>query len=219
MKLILLLCLAWSCTTTQVRKPGTNYKLDLKLQYNGKAYDGIALLPKRDQYEIEISSRGKLDILDIQTCHRHTPIEGAFKKKKWLGKNYKSYVYTYRPTEMEKEPCQLEIGAYSAAGKHGWGLIEFKRGNVLFSKVQCNGETKNEVGSSVCQTKKGLIQTLKFEEPVIASPDCPVVKITSQHYEYAAPNGMCLYVFMNKAGEIHRHLVYGYEQVLIRNFE
>ena len=174
------------------------------------------MLPRRDFYDIKVSSKGKLDVLDLASCDRHIPVEGAFEKKKWFGKDYRSYTFQYTP-DKEEQQCTLFIGAYDEKGRHGWAIVDFETPGMP-AEIKCNGEKSFHNGSSICQSKVGLVQKIRLDEPVITDPDCPLFK-DGDYYTYPIQAGSCVFVFMNSKGEIHRHISYGYEQILIRNWE
>ncbi len=200
------------------------YRKDVLIEYDGNSYDGVAVLPVKDEYEFKFTANGDLDWLSISTCHRDEITEEAWNvvKRRIFGLkilNKKQVNYVYSPTEIEKD-CDLEIKAYNKSGYHSFGHISFFNSDyTLDALVECNGHSKAYSGASACQTKVGLIQKVNFANLVITSPeeDCPLEENEGEYFEIKAQSGMCKYVFMEKSTRrLHVLTVYGYEKAPVR---
>lgn len=212
-----------SCSTARLSAdPDIEYKKDIAIKVNRQDYIGMAVPNLADKYDIEIKSRGKLDLLTLQTCHREIVIEGA-KKERRFGDDDKSYLFTHTPLPtMEKgQYCPLFIGGYEInKGRHSWGYVDFRVGDELLpASLFCNGVQSTQVGVSVCQSKAGLIQRIAFDVPVKVVPDpgCELPLDNPQDFEFAINKGLCVYAFMEiSSKKVHRLTTFGYQEVLIK---
>lgn len=214
-----------SCTSLidQEINPKTFYKRDVVIDCDGKEYSGFAVLPLQDKYNCTFHFYGKVDLFTFQTCHRHIAIEDAGKPG-WI-KKQKRVDFTYEPAKSIEydEYCPVEIGGYEQArGRHAWGFIDIKtRFETLDADLVCNGERVSSQGVSVCQSMIGLLQEVRFDEPVSFVIDrCKFPSpIEPGLYRFPMQKGRCVYAFKGlQSGKFHRLTTLGYEQVLIREF-
>lgn len=204
---------------TQELKPDIFYRRDMRLEINGKPYEGVAVVDHEPVYEINFHPRGHLDLLLITTCHR----EDSFRTDQSKAKAFQ-YIYQPTPNVEDQGSCELRVNAYDKEkGEHSWGFVAFRtRETTLKAAATCNGEVRHMVGTSVCQSKKGLIQRIEFDEQVMVAPDerCPLKRLSDREFEYAIEKGECVYLFSDpKVERLHKHITIGYEQVLVRSVE
>lgn len=209
-----------SCSSLppQVLDPNVFYKRDIVVTVNDVDYQGVSVLPAADAYEMTVRPTGKMDLLLITTCHR----EGSFSPKSvGFFKKTNSFEYYYEPEpDIEGSgACPLRVDAFDRErGQHSWFFADFEGTETLPAIVSCNGTTEEFNGVSVCQSKAGLIQRIEFAQPVIVNPDsaCPLPRMDRNAFDYEISKGECVYAFMSKDGEFHRHTSIGYEGVLVR---
>ena len=197
----------------------TQYRKDLDFKINSTSFKGVAVPNIADKYEIEVNSPFKLDLLKIETCHRELSIEGAYYKKRIL-KNKKVYKFSFKPIEIEQD-CIIEISALSKKNTYSFGFIVLNSGfyNIKAENF-CNGSKVISLGVSACQSKQGLVQLIKFKEPVIANSNCPINKIGHNKYQYEIQKNHCVYLFTSKnvlKRRVHKLHTYGYEKIILRS--
>ena len=197
----------------------TQYRKDLSFKINSSSFKGIAVPNISDKYEIEINSPFKLDLLKIETCHRELSIEGAYYKKRIL-KNKKVYKFSFKPIEIEQD-CIIEISALSKKNTHSFAFIALNSGFYnIEAKNFCNGNEINSLGVSACQSKEGLVQLIKFKEPVIVNSNCPMDKIGHNKFQYEIQKNHCVYLFTSKdmlKRRLHKLHTFGYEKIILRS--
>ncbi len=189
---------------------------------DGDSFYGVANLEQKAVYEIEIESKGKLDLLTITNCHRQIEIENAYVKKSIFGKNHNKYFFRYAPTEIEQEAaCMVEIAGYEEKkGRHSFGLLSFKNPTEkLTARISCNGFYRQTEGSTLCQSKSGLKQLLRFNERMLVYPEsnCDVLETEDEkNYYYETQKGYCIFLFASEeSGEFFRLTTFGYEEVIL----
>ena len=219
------LCLACG-SVPQRLDPNVFYKRDIKLTVNNADYEGISVLPAAHEYDILIEPKGgaNIDLLLITTCHREFSAEKSTKGWSLFGGKKTQFTYKYQPVEGLEDDgdCLMRINSFEKdKGRHAWALIAFQHSKYQLEGVlACNGEVKNNRGVSVCQSKRGLIQSIQFPEAVRwATPPegCGVpVRRGTGLYELPISLGECIYTADTKAGRMHRLVTVGYEGVLVR---
>lgn len=202
-----------------------NYKyqrdLKIKIEYwsgkdwhRGETFDGFGVAQKSEKYKITVYTKGKVDLLTGKTCHREWKDENP--KKEWFNSGR---TFIYEPTDIEKNKlCPLDIGIYEKSqGRHGWAFIDFINDEKLPAEVSCNGEKKYKIGASVCQSKIGLEQLIKFGTEVIyESTGCKIVTENNKDFKFIMEPGDCIIYFGDKDKNIHRLILYGYDKIPIR---
>jgi hypothetical protein len=229
----ILFILLISCATvqppfdTEAFKNGL-YRKEVVLSVDGKTGLGALTVPKKEKYDIWLSSLGNMDLFRITTCHRETILKGVGFKGNFLGigKNDKLTNIKYSPVKdiEDNGTCPVEFGFYEKKkGRHSWGVLIIESNNLLLpSTTKCNGETLENSGVSVCQSRAGLIQRIVFSEAVvfqIPKNGCKYdFKITDNKvFEYRMPEGECMVYFqeINDNGRIAEHYDYGYKKILV----
>ncbi len=96
------------------------------------------------------------------------------------------------------------------------GYLETRaKSTNMRAKLYCNGSHGTYMGTSVCQSKYGLIQKIEFEKKVVYSSDCWPDR-TGIDFEIETGKGFCHHIFMNKEKKIHSLTTYGYETFFYR---
>ena len=209
LKLFLLL-LFLGCQTTHP-DPAKLYRKDMALTVNGVSGLGVLVAPANGfDYIIEGQLETQANYLEIETCHRY----------ELLQEKGKEFTYGYHQTEEIEGTglCYLKISGLNNAGYHSFGLVEFiNDGENLSADVLCNGVfTSSAQGVSVCQSRVGKTQAVRFSERVRVHSTCGLtVKTTDQkNFTYDIPRGLCSFLFYTVADK-HRHTSFGYEEVLL----
>lgn len=220
-----LLALVCGCASVpQKLDPQIFYKRDIGIKVNGFEADGVLVVPKNTVYKFAIQAEGKLDLFTFETCHREEATEkaghgGLFGDRRRVERNY----IPIASIETEGS-CPVRLGGYERdKGRHSWGLIDFEGEDAtLPAVVKCNGSQWNSRGVSICQSKVGLLEEIKFPVAVIINPGigCPMNRPEDlMTYRFNTPPKECVFNFMEVAEphRQHRLTTVGYESILIRN--
>lgn len=223
-KLLPLFFLLVSCANvTQELNPDKFYKRDMDIKVNGYQGEGVLVVPRASSYSFDINAAGKLDLFTFTTCHREQTKEKAGERGWFRDKSRRRFVYKPAPLEAEGYACPVDLGGYEQKrGRHSWGFVDFEHPDFdLPAKVSCNGFYYNSRGVTACQAKVGLMQEIKFPEPVLAPLEnvCIVLEAKDDMtFRYKMPKGRCTFRFLTKSGKKrwHRMTTVGYESILIR---
>ena len=215
----------------QILDPALIYKRDMILEINGKVGVGTLVVPLADKYDVEVVSSGALDMFTVETCHRSWE-----KQKAWNVVEKKSFLFWSRKIEKKNEVkfeyspskkfeayeyCPMRLGGYEIEmGRNSWAFIDFETPDAkLPAIIKCDGHVYNSNGVSICQSRKGLIQSIEFDNEVVVLPEpgCEIETDSGKIFEYQINPGRCVYAFKQKNGDlVHRLTTIGYEGVLIR---
>lgn len=154
------------------------YELTLSGSLDGSEFTGISMGSKSPHHEITISSTYEVNYFIAKTCHRsekHEDIidQGWFSEtKSWR------YVYNEAPTIEDTGDCPLRICVYSktvGAPPVQCAVIDFKNDRYqMIAENICNGADGITSGKMLCHTQSGLIERVRFKEPMFVAP--PVVQ-------------------------------------------
>lgn len=198
--------------------PGTLYMRDMEIEANGYKGIGTLVVPASDKIIFNIVARGKLDLLDFQTCHRVITKEEAGNKGIFGDKKKAQIEYLPINGIENSGDCDVLLGGYNIKGKHSWGYIaiEYPR-YKLPALIKCNGNSYTSRGVTVCQSKTGLIQEIEFstEAKYVIQASCPIETKDSKKFTLKMPKGECVYIFKS-GSEFHRMVTIGWESILIR---
>ena len=220
MEKIILLFLLTSCVTTQQKlDPLVFYSRDMGLNVNGYKSSGTIVVPKNNKYKIKLNPPGyaKMDFIILKTCHKEISVEKAGRKETiWHEPNV-----GIEDTGL----CMAEISALEhKLGRHSFANIDFE--SDLFqlpSLVKCNGNTYNSRGTTICQSKEGLVQVIEFPEEVIPATTgkCGVLpSVDNKTFKYKTPNRICSFIFKGKvSGKFAKLTTIGYERLAIRKLK
>lgn len=222
--ILLILSLVVSCSSVnQKLDPKVFYKRDMQVRVNGHAGEGVLVVPRSDSYEFDIEAKGKLDLFTFSTCHREQTKEKAGKKGWFSDKKRRKFIYNPVPIESEHLACPAQLGGFERKrGRHSWAFIDFEHPSLnLPARVSCNGSVYNSRGLTACQSHMGLIQEIKFAQPVIVAEKNVCIILKSKDdltFRFKMPKGRCTFRFVNKTGpeKWHRLTTIGYEKILIR---
>lgn len=254
--LIILLLSVIGCTTPTPQKlnPAVYYKNDICFSYDmdvkkyGKVrtwfrnkhkrvfeqnkdntkviFCGVGVLPYQAEYKIHIDSFNRLNFFSMSTCHREVttenPDKGLFKKNGF-------HKIHYRPTVEAGKACPMYVGAFNKKGRHGWGIVAFEHPRfTLEATIECNGDSIQFGGTSICQARYSLLQTITFDEEVLPvrpvngpagrKADCPVLATKdNKKFNFIMPGRECVYGFIGKTSrKKHKFYTVGYEQLIVR---
>ncbi len=218
--LVFISVLAGCSTTNQILDTNLFYKRDIGIEVNGKQYEGVVVIPKAPKYNLVLKAKGKLDLVLIRSCHRE--FSGEKLSSGWLGNNSFKYEYVPTPGIEDTRTCPLRVEVYEAEkGRNSWALLDFESPDYVVPYwLQCNGSVTRPSGVGVCQTKAGLAQRVRFDEPIRFAPPepvgCALPMKKDGAYEFLATTGECLYHFDTQDGRKGRLIVIGYQGVLVR---
>lgn len=223
---VLALTVLTSCAslTNQKLDPEVFYRRDMKMTINGVPFIGVAVPARAEVYEIEIETVGDINMLTVTSCHREDVFEEP--TRGWFKKNNR-FKYTYRPLKgiEDGRGCLLDVGSYERTkGRHAWGTVDFVTATETLPAITtCDGVVLKTGPVSICQAKAGLTQRIRFDQPMKVSPDkgCEANMRTENGllFEYEAAKTECTYYFGSKDGKWHRHSVFGYESIFVRDKE
>jgi hypothetical protein len=208
MKIILAaLIILSSCSTPNVSQTDAakDYRLDAGIDVNGVKGTGTLVIPRSTEYKVSVTFPSNPEIATLSTCHR----EGK------LSVNGNVGTAVYKPTEVEAGYCPVIISGFSQKFRYSAALVDF-RDHELLANLSCNGLTTAEIGTSICQSRQGMVQGLRFKSAAKTakpSPGCSAAtSADGLYFEIVLSKGRCVYVFMSD-GEMHRLSTYGFDEV------
>jgi len=224
-----------ACSTTDHIRPtlstDINYQKDLKMivtPANGhaKTIYGMGVVPESKHYKIRIEPPGKADMITVLSCHREMKTPNPKRHGGWFSKKYYEFNIWPDPQHEVNSACSFDAGVYEKKkGRHAWGLIviENKRAK-LGATTKCNGQTTVFGGTSVCQSKAGLIESIHFDRPVISTNvvGCEIRKPKDKrNWVYLMPKNECIIYFVDEKNpdNFHKAVLYGYSAIPIRGVE
>tara|TARA_R100001509_G_C4793939_1_gene190750 strand:- start:56 stop:742 length:687 start_codon:yes stop_codon:yes gene_type:complete len=211
----LLVFILWSCSPQSLQKIKSKalYKRNLSFAVNGESFRGIGVPKKNKSYKIEIQAPFNLDYVKIESCHREHILENAYIKKRIL-KNRKKYEFVYKPIGIEKE-CILILTVLSKKGKYHFGQVAFNTKEYKAKALNyCNGKTIKSDGVSMCQSKKGLIQLIEFENQMKPQSNCEIHSVDGKVFKYDITAGDCVFLFLGR-NKLHKLVTWGYEDFIL----
>lgn len=228
-----LLLLLISCSAGPVRQDINleqtyrhDFQIEVEPNLKGKSLgefkteEGLLAVPKADHYQIDLETKGRMDLLLIESCHRQIPIE----RSHGLFDNGKSYSFEFEPVAgLEDQPgCPLHfVSIEEGKGRIAWGFLDFGSGEGLAAKIACNGNESVSTGVAVCQSEAGLVQKFSFKEKVVVASrplGCQLEEPEDmQNFLVKLPLGECVHVFEGlDSSKRLRLTTVGYKEVLIR---
>lgn len=188
------------------------YMMELDLEIDGVKAKGVYEAPiKKESYKINISLQEKPHVVKINSCHREVVLRDPGK--------YFTFIYNPVPSLETGGGCFLEISAFTESGYNQWGAVDFNNGETLVGILGCNGMGYIYKGSSVCQSRVGLVQTITFNSNVLVyAPDrCPKMKkVTEKTFTFDMGKDKCIYLFVDENKAEHRLTTFGYDEVLLK---
>jgi hypothetical protein len=205
-------------TPTLTKEPLYNHKADMIVTVDGVSFDGMAVTELNGKKEVVLKSRASADVFVVSTCQRYEKFENI--GKSWFGSSAKELKYIYSPTSIELEKkCPVYFQAFDMNGITDWGYLAYRRDkNVMPARTECNGRSIRFSGHSVCQTKAGLEQSIRFDVPVkyfSADPGCNVVRVDDRSFRFRPSLGFCAGEFSDGTN-FHQLTALGFDAVFIR---
>ena len=213
--------------SSSVTAPNAVYKYDMHGTINGAAFDGVGVIPRADLYDVKIQSRVDVDLLTITSCHRDFSVESAISQG-WFSTK-RGYEYAFAPVKdlEDRGSCLLRFGAYNqaSASQNAWAIVDFEDPwTNMPAANRCNGETIPSNGVSICQSRAGLEQMLRFPEPMeidekaLTAQCVPRASADKREWTYSIASGECVIAFQEIASPYRRHRLttIGYGQILYR---
>jgi hypothetical protein len=199
--------------------PDTFYRRDMDTKVDGVRYPGYGVLPLKNEYEFEVSTKHDMDRFSATTCHRQIVEEkvdgtGWFKKKA----TYK-FKFVRQGSIEQTDPCPMELVGSADSNDHSWAFFDFVTPDYnLKGKLECDGWQNTYPGVSVCQAKKGLVQKVSFEKAVRTSfePGCEIKSDDSKTFIFEMPRARCVFIFCASKTECHRLTTIGYDEAWLR---
>lgn len=222
--IVAILALGLAGCSSLVRQPydrSIEYRRDIELTIKGlnkagktlfeSTWDGIAVVPVADLYEIRGEAKGEFDFLLWQTCtgQRNLEREGD------------SFRIQFAPNAIEKG-CGgiLEIRGIEEKKRRNTGAIVFFENAErwkLPAKMSCNRDERSFNGTSACHSKTGLLSSIKFEKKTFVrggSPECELLKTEegetapdADFYLFKMPARRCAYVVTEAEEPFRKHLM------------
>jgi len=216
--LIVFLMMLGCASVKQDLNPDTLYMRDMEIEANGFKGIGTLVIPSKEKIVFNLTAKGKISLLDFQTCHRVISTEDPGNKGVFGDKKKATIEYIPVKGIEDGGECDILIGGYNIKGRHSWSYIAIEYPKYqLPALISCNGSQYNSRGVTVCQSKIGLIQKIEFTEEAkfIPQVSCPIETKDGKSFEYKTAKGECVYVF--KSGDkFHRLVTIGWESILIR---
>lgn len=210
MRYLIFLLLASCSTVSQIPVTGNHfYKRELKVTVNGKSCVGVCVVPKASSYKIKVEA-DRIDYLSFESCHRKISVEDQ--SDMWE--------YSYTPQDLENN-CSVEIVSLDKKNaKNGFALIDFESDDFRMpANVSCDGKTNLVIGgTSICQSKAGLLQSIEFTDNVKVYPtdQCPLKgESDGKKFVFHLVKGPCIYVFGSKNG-FHKLTTLGTEDKVLQ---
>ncbi len=233
---IIVATLLSACTTLPpALNPALEYERDLSFTVSiwqsnkwseSKSHKGYAIIPKADKYRIELFAEGQAHMMTLSSCHREIKTPNPEKQGGWF--QAKRYVFEFAADDLIEvgKPCPLSLGIFDKEkGRHGWATIIVDHEDAkLKAETRCNGAKKDNLTTSYCQTRAGLLQVITFDRPVAVGfySGCELKNPTDQKtFIYKMPKGQCVFHFFDALDERieHAHYTFGYEASVIRGVD
>jgi hypothetical protein len=167
------------CSTAPATATNTvqTFELTLKGELDGQAFQGIALGSTGSSHDIKISSRNDINYFIAKTCHRSDKKEDVITQG-WIKETQSwSYDFEEAPTLEDTGDCPLRICEYSktvGAPPVQCAVIDFLNSKYsLPAENICNGADGITHGKNICHTQTGLVERIRFKEPVIIADPLP----------------------------------------------
>ena len=211
------------------------YEKDLKMKiryWKGSEWSesqtiiGMGVVPKAPRYKVRVEPLGKVDMIILQSCHRLWKTPAPKRKGGWFSKKY--YEFEITPTEEHEveKACSFDTGVFEKnKGRHGWGLVVIDSAREkLGALVKCNGRTVKYGGTSVCQAKTGLIQSIHFDRRVRVADvvGCKIqISADKKNFIFLMPEGECVTFFVDEKNQdiFHKTVWFGFNKLPIRGVE
>lgn len=224
--LVFLLFLVGCSSQSFVLDPKIYYVRDLKIKALGIWHEGVGSIGYRKEYEFKIKSPGRMSTLLIKTCHRSIKIEDAGKREKITFKLQEGVEGVYGCNAIRFSSFD------DKKNKHAEGMLLIRTDDFQMPfELQCNGKTKRERATNICQAEKGKWQRIRFKEKVLMVSEKNSESMTSvpeacdieqkeakEEFLFQIPPRECHFIFVNPKTLQESYLfTIGPEEMIIRN--
>lgn len=200
------------------KNPNSFYRRDLSVTVDGLTYPGYGVLPVKDSYQFEAKTKHDMDRFSYTNCHKQV-VEEKVDGVSMFSKSAK-YKFTFkRQTPVEQtDPCPLQLVASADGNEHSWAFFDFQDSTYqLKAHLECDGWQADYHGVSVCQSRAGLTQLLRFDSEVMQADELDAFKSSDQKtFIFQMPRGMQVRVFCSKDRKCHRITLIGYDEAWLR---
>lgn len=183
-------CATSSTSSAPAAQP--QYELTLKLNLDGVDSHGIAMASAARDHTIKITSRYDINYFIAQTCHRWEKKEDIIDQGWFPDTKMWSYGYSAAPTIEDTGDCPMRVCVYSktvGAPPVECAVVDNMNARyTLEAQNICNGSFPWNHGKSICHTKAGLIERVKFKEPVFTADPLPVPQGGDVNQKYFIKN-------------------------------
>ncbi len=188
--------------------PSEYLRATLPVEIDGVTVPGAGVAQRRAAAKIKVVLPERTKLLTLRSCHRYVPLPNP----------QSPLVYAYSPAFLlENEgSCVVFVSAITEQGKRYLGIVDWTADERGGASVDCNGERRQTIGVSFCQSRAGLLQSVwpaEKSELAASAPGCNPMRQDGERYFYAISKGLCVYSFRLSSGEYHRHTTWGYEDV------
>jgi len=195
-------------------------KFDVESTAGKFSFVGSGVIEQSGKLKITVYPSGNADLISVSSCHREMRLEDP--DKKFFDKGYSFELDPIDGLESGRS-CPIEIGVYDKKkGKNAWGYLAVKNKKYqMAANVKCNGSVKDQVGTSVCQSRSGLIQEYYFKDIVepVFTPQCKIASGPGQRFTFPLPSGPCTVYFIDvlNSQNLHQANLFGYDEVLLKD--
>jgi len=172
---------------------------------------GWCNVPRKSTYQIKVDIPEKTRHVIVQSCHRFDVYTNP----------PRPFVFRYTPGFWIENmgSCVLFMTAIRENGSKRLAIADFSGNERAPATVHCNGIQWKSEGSSLCQSKPGLIQSIWFDQPAEAysSERCtkPRTDGNGSRWELNLSEGLCAYLFVLRDGSRHRFTTWGFTDVAV----
>jgi len=187
-------------------------KKEMRIKVDGIEAVGTYVVERRDKFTIDMFFPKASTVFKAYTCNRAYTFDSP------MGGHHR---WVFRPQELEAtKNCQLELAAFNKDFKNSYALIDFVTNETLPAELVCNGETYKTLPVSICQSRVGLIQRIRFKsyaQVYFNDAKCPKPKLVNGNaYDIKLALGKCHYVF--RIGKnIHRLTTVAYDDQTLKD--
>lgn len=180
LSLLLLSACATTGTSTSAPAATPKYELTLNGNLDGQDFQGIAIGSDAADHSVTVTSANKVNYFIAQSCHRSEKHEDVITQG-WFNSN-KTYTWNFHlsATIEDTGDCPIRLCMYSTtvgALPVQCAVIDFKNKKYTMpSENICNGADfgpNSSLGKMLCHTHVGLIERVRFSEPMMVAPPLP----------------------------------------------
>lgn len=165
--------------------PPPTYELTLPGVIDGAPFTGVAMASESKNHSITIASKYDVNYFIAKSCHRSEKHEDVIDQGWISGTKSWTWIYSESPTIEDTGDCPMRVCVYSktvGAPPVQCAVIDNRNSRyTLQIENICNGLDVPNQGKSICHTQVGLMERIRFTEPVfVAPPQLPPAGATDQ---------------------------------------